>query len=85
MPTVDDLTHLEGARGHIVAATEPHLLDQLSVGLRDLPPHTQRVLPVELHLILVIQEVVCECGRIAQALERRQEPRVRRKTLLKCF
>ena len=63
--------HLEGARGHVVASAKPHLLDQLGVGLCDLPPHAQRVLPVELHFVLVVQEVVCECGGVAQALERK--------------
>lgn len=67
-----DLTHFEGARGHIVAAAEPHLLDQVSIGLGDLPPHAQWILPVDLRLIQIIQEVVCERGRIAQALEKQK-------------
>lgn len=61
-------THFEGTWGHIATAAEPHLLDQVSIGLRYLPPHSQWILPVDLCLILVIQEVFREWGCIAQAL-----------------
>lgn len=62
-------THLEGARSHVAAATEPHLLHQLSVGLGDLAPHSQRILSVDLHLVLIVEEVLGERRSIAQALK----------------
>lgn len=33
-------THFEGARSHVAAAAEPHLLHQISVGLGNLAPHS---------------------------------------------
>lgn len=62
-------THFEGARSHVAAAAEPHLLHQISVGLGDLAPHSQRILSVDLHLILIIEEVLGERRGIAQALK----------------
>lgn len=61
-------THFKGARGHVAAAAEPHLLHQLSVGLGDLAPHSQRVLSVDLRLVLVVEEVLGERRGVAQAL-----------------
>lgn len=61
-------THFKGARGHVAAAAEPHLLHQLSVGLGDLAPHSQRILSVDLRLVLVVEEVLGERRGIAQAL-----------------
>lgn len=53
-------THFEGARSHIAAAAEPHLLHQISVGLGDLAPHPQRILSVDLRLVLIVEEVLGE-------------------------
>lgn len=60
--------HLEGAWSHVAAAAEPHLLHQVGVSLGDLAPHSQGVLPVDLRLVLVVEEVLGERRGVAQAL-----------------
>lgn len=57
---LSDTTHFEGTWGHIAAATQPHLLHEVGVGLGDLAPHSQGILSVNLCLILVFEEVLCE-------------------------
>lgn len=66
-------THFEGARGHVAAAAEPHLLHQVCVGLGDLAPHSQGVLSVDLRLVLVVEEVLGERRGVAQALKSREQ------------
>lgn len=62
-------THFKRPWCHITAAAQPHLLYEVCVGLGDLAPHSQWILTVNLCLVLVIQEVLCEGRCIAQALE----------------
>lgn len=64
-----DTTHFEGTWSHIAAAAQPHLLYKISIGLSNLAPHSKGILSVNLCLILVIEEVLCEWRCIAQALE----------------
>lgn len=66
-------THFEGARSHVVAAAQPHLLHQVSVRLGNLAPHAQRIFPVDLGLILVVEEVLGERRCVAQALGSEEE------------
>lgn len=66
-------THFEGARSHVVAAAQPHLLHQVSIRLCNLAPHAQRIFPVDLGLILVVEEVFSERRCVAQALGREEE------------
>lgn len=62
-------THFEGARSHVAAAAEPHLLHQICVGLCNLTPHSQGIFSVDLCLVLVVEEVFSEWRGIAQALK----------------
>lgn len=62
------MAHFEGARSHVIAAAQPHLLDQVSIRLGNLAPHAKRIFPVDLSLILVIEEVLGERRCVAQAL-----------------
>lgn len=66
------ITHFEGARGHVAAAAEPHLLHQVCVGLGDLAPHSQGIFSVDLRLVLVVEEVLGERRGVAQALKMRE-------------
>lgn len=63
-----ETTHFESARSNVIAAAQPHLLDQVGVRLCDFAPHAQRILPVDLGLVLVVEEVLSERRCIAQAL-----------------
>lgn len=64
-------THFEGTRSYVAAAAKPHLLYQISICLRNLASHSQGIFSVNLSLILVIKEVLCERRCIAQALEKK--------------
>lgn len=66
---LSDATHFEGTWGHVAASAQPHLLHKISIGFCNLSPHSQGILSVNLYLVLIIGEVLCEWGCIAQALE----------------
>lgn len=70
-------THFESARSNVIAAAQPHLLDQVGVRLGDFAPHAQRILPVDLSLILVVEEVLGERRRVAQALGKQEQVKTR--------
>lgn len=51
----------------------PHLFDDVSVGLGDLPLHTQRVGEVQLLQVGALQEVLGQRGGVTQTLQREDE------------
>lgn len=57
--------HLKGSRRDVAVLARPQLLDEVSVGPRDLPLHPQRVVLVELVRVLVFEEVVRQRRNIA--------------------
>ncbi len=63
------LVYLEGARRDVAAFARPQLLDELAVGLGDLALHAQRIVLVQLDLVLVLQEELGERRDVAQTLK----------------
>lgn len=62
-------TYFEDAGCHVGVPSRPHLLDELRVGLCDLPFHPQGVVSVDLGLVLIPEEVVGQRRGVAQALQ----------------
>lgn len=66
---VDISTYFEHARCHMGIPSRPHLLDELRIGLRNLPFHPQRVVSVDFSLVLIFEKVVSQRRGVAQALK----------------
>lgn len=72
-------SHLEHMRhdGPVVAG--PGLLHQVSIGLRNLTLHAQRVAEVELLQVAVLEEVLSELRHITEALQEAEPSQVRQR------
>lgn len=65
----DFSTYFEHPWCYVGVPSRPHLLDELCIGLCNLPFHPQRVVSVDLGLILIFKKVLSQWTSVAQALK----------------